>query len=621
MKTFFTQHKGFKLIPGAIAIVVALVLTFVWFSNRLLSIISDTNSSFLEETSSHQAALFHTKLTDQLDVLESLAKQFSDVDFKNYTELKHAVLALNGIGDFKQLTVADSSGASMSNNNTYSANISKKQYFQSALAGEPTVSKGIDVDAQGEDILALSVPIYQKNKVVGVLTGTYDRSVLDSLFSTTMFNGQGYTYIIDSAGSIMVKTDNVNALATGNNYFDYLQEAQILSDISFEEIKKDFSRGNPNTIHYKSGVQERHAAYYPIGLHDWYVVSVITNEVNQTQTQDLSFIITIFVAILTIILLIIFVYVAGSIQRTELLMKKNERFTLVNGLNQSIIFDYDISKKILDLSGDVPFVLGDYPPKAPIDVKHIASRIHPDDLSAFEKFIATYENNHMYNTLEARVKCEDDNYYWFRLSSTLIKDNNLPYKLVGNIINVESQINQDITLIADTENDPLTGLLGKEALERQVEVFLKTQPNHAIHAMFLIDLDNFKSINDNLGHVFGDKVLTDTAVKLSRIFSEKDFIGRINGNLFAAFLNLSSFDNEENARRIITQKGHALKHSLRETYTGQSNLDVTLTASIGIAIYGKDGLSYTALYNNADKALYTTKKNGKNGYTFYSQDH
>lgn len=133
----------------------------------------------------------------------------------------------------------------------------------------------------------------------------------------------------------------------------------------------------------------------------------------------------------------------------------------------------------------------------------------------------------------------------------------------------------------------------------------------------MIDLDNFKAVNDTLGHVFGDKVLVDTAARLSRVFSEKDIIGRIGGDEFCAFLNLSTFNDMESARRIIIQKAESLKKSMHETYSGAGNKEVTVSTSIGIALYPQDGSDYMTLYNNADSALYESKKHGKNTYTIY----
>lgn len=619
--TTLQKEQRLKIIITAIVVACALVLTFLWFGRRLHSIISDTNNSFLKETSSHQAALFHTKLNDQLSVLESLAKQFADVDFDDYNALKKSVSALQGIGDFKQMTVANAQGACISNNNTYSANISKKRYFQAAFQGEATISNGIDVDAEGDDILALSVPIYQKNSIVGVLTGIYDRSVLDSLFSTTLFNGEGYTYIINSTGDVMVKTDNVNSLLKDTNYLSFLKEVNMVGGTTYEDIVQDLARGNANTIHYTCGSQERYAAYYPVGVHDWYVVSIITSDVIMSQTQDLSFIIILLVSILAIILFGVFMMILSTMQKAEMAILRNERFKLINAQNQSVIFDYDIKQKILDLSGSTEFVFGkDYPCNAPIDLESLQTNIHPDDASTFDKFIQACSSGEMYNAFEFRFKCEDDNYYWFRLSSTLVKSNDKPLKIVGNIVNVESQKTQELNLKQKAEHDPLTGLLNKAAMETYVENFLKTQEADSLHALFIIDLDNFKAVNDTLGHVFGDKVLVDTASKLSRVFSEKDFIGRIGGDEFSAFLNLSAFDNPENAKRIIIQKGNSLKASLYETYRGQDNKEVTVSASIGIALFSQDGYHYQTLYNNADKALYVSKENGKNSFNFYQKD-
>lgn len=616
--TVITKGKKLQIAIVVVSVICTLVLTFAWFSNRLRTIISDTNNSFLKETSSHQAALFNTKLQDQLSVLESLAKQFSNVDFSNYRELKDAVFSLHGVGDFRQMTVADSSGACLSNNNTYAANISRKHYFQSALKGIPTVSNGIDVDVSGEDILALSVPIYQDNAIVGVLTGIYDRSVLDSLFSTTMFNGEGYTYIINSSGDIMVKTDNVHALAKDSNYLDYLAHTDILNGNTYKDVVEDLSRTSSGTLHYKSGSQERFVSYYPVGLHDWYVVSEITDQVIITQTQDLSFIIIILMSILAVILFGAFIIAFSTMQKSEAAIIRNERFTLVNAQNQSVIFDYDIHSHVLDLSGTTDFIFGEsYPVNGPLDLPLLTKHVHPDDLAAFRQFVHACAHGKAYHSFEFRYLCNDNSYYWFRLSSTIVKNASNPVKIVGNVVNVESQKAQELTLKEKAEHDQLTGLFNKTAMKGYTEAFLKTQDPSAIHALFIIDLDNFKSVNDTLGHVFGDKVLVDTAARLSRVFSEKDIIGRIGGDEFCAFLNLSAFDNIESAHRIIIQKAESLKKSMHETYSGAGNKEVTVSTSIGIALYQQDGSDYMTLYNNADKALYASKKYGKNTYTFY----
>ena len=108
----------------------------------------------------------------------------------------------------------------------------------------------------------------------------------------------------------------------------------------------------------------------------------------------------------------------------------------------------------------------------------------------------------------------------------------------------------------------------------------------------------------------------DVANKLTLLFNEYDFIGRLGGDEFAVMLvipeNMSNYSS-----RLIELKANSLCENLRETYSDE-NVTVTVSASIGISIYEKDGKSFEELYRHADQALYHSKNEGKNRYTFYS---
>lgn len=618
MNNIFNKSNRIKFILTSTALVVIFSIAIGWFGYRMNLSISDTNNSFLKETSSHQAALFNTKLHDQMAVLESLATQFEDINFNDYNQLKAAIISLRDVGDFKQLTVADSSGACIANNNTYAANISKKQYFQTALQGEPTISNGIDIDSEGDDVLALSVPIYQKNTVVGVLTGTYDRSVLASLFSTAMFQGEGYTYIIDSTGEVIVKTENTNALSIDDNYFEFLSEVNFLSETTLNEIVEDFSQGNSHTIHFTYGEQERYASYYPIGLHDWYVVTTITDDIITTQTNDIIFVVIIFIIILVVILGTVFMVIISNMQKQADTSTQTE--VTEDNLHHSVMFTYDFSRQELDLSGDADFIFGEtYPLIGPVDVDYLYKHVHPDDISTFKQFIDSLSTEDIYSAFELRFICSDAVYYWFKINCTLITDkNNLPAKLIGNIVNVESQSSEEATLKKDSDLDSLTGLLNKSTLENYAKSVFNNQKDFNTHALFIIDLDNFKQVNDTWGHTYGNKILADVSAKISRIFSPKDLIGRLEGDSFAVLLNLQDLDPSKTAFDLITQKAEILRKNLYESYTRHGNTYITISASIGIAIYDKDGNTYSALSNHAHAALRKCKENGKNSYCFYT---
>ena len=120
-----------------------------------------------------------------------------------------------------------------------------------------------------------------------------------------------------------------------------------------------------------------------------------------------------------------------------------------------------------------------------------------------------------------------------------------------------------------------------------------------------------------MGHTVGDKVLLDTAKKLCMVFSDKDFVGRVGGDEFAAFLKLQAVDHIT-GEKILQSKAKAICTKLNELYS-DGNIKVNVSSSIGVAIYPKHGTKYSDLFRHADKALYVAKNNGKNQFHIYSK--
>lgn len=158
--------------------------------------------------------------------------------------------------------------------------------------------------------------------------------------------------------------------------------------------------------------------------------------------------------------------------------------------------------------------------------------------------------------------------------------------------------------------DVLTGLYNRRYAESRITELLGRSLSGA---MFMIDLDNFKYVNDTFGHIAGDRALKIFANALLANFSKEDVVCRIGGDEFIVFL-AGATDREE-----MAQKAQAIIDSMM---IKMKELDYhsLMSVSIGIAVHPFDGRSYEALYSNADKSLYYVKKNGKNSYCFYSDD-
>lgn len=190
---------------------------------------------------------------------------------------------------------------------------------------------------------------------------------------------------------------------------------------------------------------------------------------------------------------------------------------------------------------------------------------------------------------------------------------------IGRILELEqlrkslaNRLDEKIKEVSDIKSksyqDALTGLWNRAYTEEKVGEMLS---KGITGALFMIDMDNFKAINDNYGHMAGDGTLKAFADTLRKYAGEDDIICRIGGDEFMTFVvgpsSKSALGNH--ATDIITDMSCFLENSKFETNS---------SVSVGIAQFPEDGSDFKSLYNAADKALYHVKQNGKNSYHFYS---
>lgn len=153
--------------------------------------------------------------------------------------------------------------------------------------------------------------------------------------------------------------------------------------------------------------------------------------------------------------------------------------------------------------------------------------------------------------------------------------------------------------------DGLTHIYNRGAVELMLTDLLE-KSHESSYALFLMDVDAFKQINDTYGHIVGDDVLIALAQHLRELFDEEALLGRMGGDEFIALLQYHG-----NKEEVIC-KAREITVSF---FTGSEAPSVSV--SIGISLYPEDGVSFHTLYQKADKALYDTKRQGKNSFTFY----
>ncbi|MBQ9478420.1 MAG: diguanylate cyclase [Selenomonadaceae bacterium] len=167
----------------------------------------------------------------------------------------------------------------------------------------------------------------------------------------------------------------------------------------------------------------------------------------------------------------------------------------------------------------------------------------------------------------------------------------------------------------ESELDKLTKLYNKTTMERACKMKLKNfneQSNETILALYVIDLDHFKEMNDTYGHQFGDKVLIEFSRVLRKQFRPNDCIGRFGGDEFVVIIdNLPGMG-------IVVNKAERIKAVASNLVV--DGIKTSVTASIGIAVAPQHGTDYETLFKSADESLYHVKANGRNGFYYASAE-
>jgi len=162
--------------------------------------------------------------------------------------------------------------------------------------------------------------------------------------------------------------------------------------------------------------------------------------------------------------------------------------------------------------------------------------------------------------------------------------------------------------------DPLTGVTNRAPFHRRAEhAIAAARRSGTLIVLLFIDLDRFKEINDRFGHPAGDEVLREVAKRLSGCLREVDAIARHGGDEFIVLLD--AIEKVEQVSQVTTRMQEALAKPMRI-----SGRDVSVTSSIGIAIYPRDGGDVSTLIRMADVAMYRSKELGRNTVQFYTPE-
>lgn len=292
-----------------------------------------------------------------------------------------------------------------------------------------------------------------------------------------------------------------------------------------------------------------------------------------------------------------------------------ERHNIILNQTNDIIFEWDIRADELYFSSNWEEKYG-YQPVTKQVRTHIprASHIHPDDMPEFVALMDAMSAGVTYKEIEFRIADAQGRYRWRRVRETAQFDGDgKPFKAVGVISDIDSQKQASAELEERASRDVLTKLYNKASAQERIKRELAECGPGELAALMVLDIDDFKKINDRFGHMFGDAVLVEVSDRIASLFRGADIVARIGGDEFMIFLP------DVRWKKAAVQRADELIGSLQKLFCEHVD-GWAFSCSIGLAFSECPGTDYQELFNRADRALYRAKAAGKNRCVCYCGD-
>ncbi len=294
---------------------------------------------------------------------------------------------------------------------------------------------------------------------------------------------------------------------------------------------------------------------------------------------------------------------------------EKERYEIVEEISDNILFNYDVVTDVFEcsLKGMHGTITRSRIENA-IENFTYGDIIDHRDVHVFIEALSNALSGKKINVFDARITNSRGDGVWYRIKFAVIYDENGdPSKFVGILTDVDKEKKEKTRLISQAETDQLTGFLNKLSTSMRISELLKESPNEP-GALLFIDIDDFKKLNDTYGHHEGDNFLRQFSSKLSIRFGVNDILGRVGGEEFVVAIN-----GDNDTIETMRQKAELTAQDILKICRGIKLENVperAFSCSVGISLYDKDGTTYAQLYEKADAAMYSVKKNGKNNYAF-----
>lgn len=552
-----------------------------------------------------------------------LGQCIKGLEESNITDIEEQLQAEAGL--FDSIAVIDREGSYIcgyGKNNI--ENIHKEKGFIKALEGECAVAEELVTGNSGEQELFIYAPVIKNNgETRFILAASFLESTLAGYIEKKIAGPGIYAAIMNSRGRIMYGSNNITEIIgkSGTSYFSFIKSCRILANNAGTEYIQGSMREHKDIfLEFNYEKKDYISVCTPADINGCYIIYITSADNSVADSGRLLNSSSVLLkALIADIILILGLLIYHILERVKLI-KLLGNYGVLDRQEGAVLFEYIFQpKKRIEMYGDFSHVVGSkFFPLVGEAVYDVYEYVHEDDASIRGRLHEFFDSDEEVFSSEVRILDKEGGYGWYRLTGTMFRDcDGNCERFIGKVVNANKQISMEKNLVQRAENDLLTGVLNKKTIEAKITEQLKDKHEGRNYIFFMVDLDNFKNVNDTLGHIFGDRAIADTAEVLTGIFHSNAFIGRLGGDEFAVCAIYDAFD-EESLMKFIIENAEKICEGNRRQYSDGANT-VKISSSVGISIGPKDGGNFEMLYKRADEALYNSKNTGKNKYTIFER--
>ena len=617
-----------ELIVITIISVLILAVSFAFnFSASQKDILERQTYDYLLDAAHHTKVILHTEIQRQNELLDIVLRNAPRYEGQK-DNLINLLSTVSNTGHFSTVGLTYRGQKTLMSNGE-EIDILDQDYYKRALEGEEVVEGPVVLPSSGRKVVILAKPLYKDEEVIGVVHEAYDLdNATKTLLAVLNMQQDRITMIADEKGDVIMGIGN----GRQGNFYNFLKQEAIVCSMSKQDLEKAIAKKESGAFYYTDIYGEtQYVVFAPVDVNDWYTFQIVSGTNLLADQQMLNKIARdtmgkYFLLICLCFIVIIYIWRQIEKDRLKQINAEIEGLRLTAGLMEGCMFEFDLkARKFLIVKNTGDSAESDNTEKQVLEklsgfiTDSIAKKndssldryFHEDDLPAVQKALTELKRAGR-TVFQGRLHTSDGDYHWYRFYMAVVFDDKRQIKRVlGNVLDINDTQNKFARMQHKAERDPLTGIYNRAVFEKYVNEVLADSSKRQ-HAFFLLDIDDFKNVNDSRGHAFGDTVLCELTANLERSFRSSDLLGRIGGDEFAVLMcDITSMEN------ALVKAGQ-----ICSLYTkGATKEGLKISCSIGMVFCeSDDGAAFDDLYQKADSALYKAKGKGKNVFVVFDEN-